>query len=58
MGALWAPPPSLDPWMEVLGRMRGLADRAAAQILALASADEEGVCDTLDSTTYGQLVSW
>ena len=50
MGALWAPPPSSRSRMEVLGRMRGLADRAAAQSLALGRAGEEGVCDTIDST--------
>jgi len=33
--ALWAPPSGSRKWMEVLGRMRVLADRAATQSLAV-----------------------
>ena len=47
VGALWALPPGSRTWVEVLGRMRGRTDRAAAQSLALGRAGERSVSDTI-----------
>ena len=47
VGALWALPPGSRTRVEVLGRMRGRTDRAAAQSLALGRAGERSVSDTI-----------